>query len=525
MVVAGPMLFVDPDELLLVLNLESRDVWFWAFWSALSTVAVGLGLSVIWFFLRGRMPFRFRRGLGVGVVVVLWLPALLIYFLAGQPGFHGDRLFVIWSEQADLSAAPAMEDYVQRRQFVYRTLVDHANTTQQDVRRVLDLLHVDYTPYYLVNAMEVDAGPLMRLWLASRPEVDRVLDDPVLRPLPAPIPPSSGAALAPTSTPWNLELIGADRVWQELGVTGEGIVIGQSDSGAQMDHPELRDTYRGRAGQHDYNWLDPWYHTAQPTDIGGHGTHTLGTMVGQTVGVAPGAEWYACVNLARNLGNPALYLDCMQFMLAPFPQDGDPFVDGDPARGAHVINNSWGCPDIEGCDPGALVDAVRGLRAAGVFVVVSAGNAGDRCGSVADPLALYDESFSVGAVDSSGGLAFFSSRGPVTVDESGRTKPDLVAPGVDVLSAYPGGTYYFGSGTSMAGPHVTGVVALMWSANPDLIGDIERTEQILIETTQPYDYARHGYPNCSEGGRSPNNAVGFGIVDAYAAVKRALEVR
>ena len=329
---------------------------------------------------------------------------------------------------------------------------------------------------------------------------------------------------APADLPWGLTRIGADRVWSELGVRGEGIVVGQSDTGAQWDHPELRDTYRGRDGAHDYNWFDPWHHTTAPTDIGGHGTHTLGTILGQSVGVAPGAEWYGCVNLARNLANPALYADCMQFMLAPFPLGGDPLSDGDPARGAHVINNSWGCPDLEGCDPNALVDAVRALRAAGVFVVTSAGNDGDACGSIAHPISLYDESFSVGAIDSTGRIASFSSRGPVTVDGSSRVKPDIMAPGVGVLSAYPGSTYSSAGGTSMAGPHIVGVVALMWSANPDLIGDIDRTEQILIETAQEYDYARHGYPTCGESGATPNNAVGYGLVDAYAAVRGAQQL-
>ena len=68
-------------------------------------------------------------------------------------------------------------------------------------------------------------------------------------------------------------------------------------------------------------------HTTSPVDYGGHGTHTLGSILGHTVGVAPDAEWYACANLQRNLANPALYLDCMQFMLAPYPQDGDPLLD------------------------------------------------------------------------------------------------------------------------------------------------------------------------------------------------------
>ncbi len=524
LVAAAPMLLVDPDELLLVLNLGSRDVFQWSVYAALVTMLSTWTLGLLLSLARSWLARIRRRALLIGGVAAAWSMVILLYALVGQPGLHGERLFVILNDQADLSSAAGIEDYGQRRQYVYETLVGHADATQADLRALLDRIGVEYTSYYLSNALDVDGGPLLRLWLNSRPEVDRILLNPILRPLPAPIPPAEGYIAAPADTPWNITTIGADRVWEELGITGEGIVVGQSDSGAQWTHPELQPTYRGRDGQHDYNWFDPWNHTPAPTDIGGHGTHTVATSVGQSVGVAPGAAWYGCVNLARNLANPALYLDCMQFMLAPFPLDGDPFTDGDPRRGAHVINNSWGCPDIEGCDPHALVDSVRALRAAGVFVVASAGNTGEKCESVTDPLALYDEAFSVGATESGGRIAFFSSRGPVTVDGSGRTKPDILAPGVDVLSAYPGSTYYYASGTSMAGPHLVGVVALIWSANPALIGDIERTEQILIETARPYDYAAYGYPTCAGDGEYPNNAVGYGIVDAYAAVQRALEI-
>ena len=257
-------------------------------------------------------------------------------------------------------------------------------------------------------------------------------------------------------------------------------------------------------------------------DISGHGTHTLGTILGNTVGIAPEADWIGCVNLARNQGNPALYVTCMQFLFAPYGQTEDPFLQGDPSIGAMVLNNSWGCPESEGCDNRVMQSAVHALRDAGVFVAVSAGNSGvSGCGSISEPLALFDEVFSVGAVDSNGQLADFSSLGPVIVDGSNRIKPDLAAPGVDVLSAYPQGRYELFSGTSMAGPHVTGTVALMWSANPALIGDIETTERILQETAKPYTGT---LPECV-GQSTPNEAVGYGVLDAYAAVKMALGLK
>jgi len=380
----------------------------------------------------------------------------------------------------------------------------------------------------LVNALEVDGGPFLRAYLAAQPEVDRILDSPRLRPLPPSAADLASPDLAPsnTDTPptpagpqWNISAIGADRVWNELGVTGKGIVVGESDSGVQGDHPALRDSYRGRGGQNDYNWIDPWNGSRAPVDVGGHGTHTTGTMVGAGgIGVAPGAQWIGCVNLARNLANPAFYLTCMQFMLAPYPQGGNPLKDGDPSRAAHVLNNSWGCPPLEGCDANSFGPAVLALRAAGIFVVASAGNDGPRCASVSDPIAIYAAAFSVGAIDQAGNLADFSSRGPVTVDGSNRIKPDIVAPGVNVRSSLPGNTYGEESGTSMAGPHIAGVVALLWSAQPKLIGDIDKTEQILRETARPYA----GTPSGCDHGELPNNGEGYGVVDAYAAVRAAL---
>ncbi|MBK9210595.1 MAG: S8 family serine peptidase [Anaerolineales bacterium] len=85
-------------------------------------------------------------------------------------------------------------------------------------------------------------------------------------------------------------------------------------------------------------------------------------------------------------------------------------TDGDPTRAAHVLNNSWGCPSIEGCDPDALLQATDNLRYAGIFVVVSTGNDGPNCETVESPLSLYDSAFSVGAIDQLGNMADFSSR-------------------------------------------------------------------------------------------------------------------
>jgi subtilisin family serine protease len=294
-------------------------------------------------------------------------------------------------------------------------------------------------------------------------------------------------------------MIGADQVWA-TGDVGQGIVVGTSDTGVDATVPALAGSFRGG----DDSWYDPWNGTRTPTDHNGHGTHTLATAVGRGgVGVAPGAQWIGCVNLDRDLGNPPDYLACLQFMLAPFPHGGNPLRDGNPSRGADVLTNSWGCPGEEGCDRGSLLPAIDALTAAGIFVVASAGNTGPRCGSITDPPAPYADTFTVGAVDSTGTVADFSSRGPVP----GAAKPDLLAPGAAVVSAVPGGGYAKLSGTSMASPHVAGVVALMWAANPRLVGDVAGTARILRQTAS-------GATGDGCGGHA-------GIVDAYAAVRSA----
>ncbi|MCQ3938917.1 MAG: peptidase S8 [Chloroflexi bacterium] len=512
--------FFDPTELTSVLG----DISDMAFRAAGIALLIGWGVSIVGLILRQvtgtGSTSVVKRAVGWAGAGLAWMSLIAVFFLFGNPGNYGDRLFVILKDQADISDVAKIENREERLTAAYERLTDHALKTQAGLREIFDAFGVEYTPYYLENAMEVRGGTLIRLFLMTRPEVERVIPSPRLRAVPEDEPSPGPFSVTSGGVEWNISMIGADRVWEEFGVRGEGIVVGQSDSGVDGSHPALAKQYRGFNSGGDYNWFDPWDGTTSPNDEGGHGTHTLGTILGADgIGVAPEAQWIGCVNLDRNLANPAFYLDCMQFMLAPFPLGGDPFLDGDPTRAAHVMNNSWGCPEIEGCDPNALLYAADNLRHAGIFVVVSAGNDGPGCETIVSPLSLYDSVFSVGAVDRFGNMAPFSSRGPVSADGSGRIKPDIVAPGVDIFSALPEGTYGPNSGTSMAGPHLAGVVALIWSAQPELIGDIEATEQLIIDTAQPYtgDTAA----GCFTGG-APNNAYGFGVVDVYEAVKQAL---
>jgi subtilisin family serine protease len=264
-----------------------------------------------------------------------------------------------------------------------------------------------------------------------------------------------------------------------------------------------------------------------PCDDQAHGTHTMGTMTGDDgqgnqVGVAPGAKWIGCRNMERGNGKPSSYLECFQFFLAPTDLNGQ---NPDPDQAPHVINNSWYCPVSEGCTDLAvnelLHDAVINLRASGVVVVVSNGNFGaSGCATTYGPPAYFEESFSVGATRSDDTLANFSSRGPVLIDGSNRIKPNVAAPGVFVRSSTPIDGYSFFSGTSMAGPHVVGLVALILSARPDLAGNVDLIEDIVEQTA----IFKEDPDNCGiDGTQRPNNGFGWGRVDALAALNLTLE--
>jgi Subtilase family len=506
---AGPLLFVDPDETTLVLGFH--DVGYWALLAAVGSLLVGFVVDLAYALTVGR-NIVLRPVLAGALAAVLALVAGAVYVGAGRPGLHGERLFVVLRQQADLSGLDAIAGREERLRQTYRRLVETADRTQGPIQRQLRGWHVGFTPYYLVNGLAVNGGPIVRAWLARRSDVDRVLLNPTLRPVPAPDPVMQGRLPAPSGPQWNVTLLGADRVWRDFADTGAGVVIGTSDSGVDGAHAALRDRWRGG----DDSWYDPWAGTTTPTDHNGHGTHTLGSALGTGgIGVAPGATWIGCVNLERNLGSPARYLDCLQFMLAPFPPGGNPMRDGRPERAPHILTNSWGCPPLEGCDLNALRPAIDALTAAGIFIVAAAGNNGPYCGSIDDPPAPYQDALTVGAVDRNRRVAEFSSRGP---SPGGSAKPDVVAPGVKIVSALPGGGYGALDGTSMAAPHVAGVVALLWAAQPRLVGDIRRTTEILRSTAKP---VMPTYLSRTDTCGTDTNITGAGLVDAYAAVAAA----
>ena len=460
----------------------------------------------------------------------------------------GEAAFlVILKEQATLDAAAVLPDREARLHYVYDVLRHTALRSQAALRAELDAAGVDYRTFYIVNMLVVHGDRALITRLAAHPEVARIAANPYVRQsLPEPSP-YGGRALAPTGVAWGVGNINADDVWA-LGYDGTNIVIAGQDTGYEWDHPALINQYRGYSGitaTHDYNWHDAiheqnpnappgnpcGFDSPVPCDdyFSSHGTHTMGTMVGDDggsnqIGVAPGARWIGCRNMEQGWGTPATYAECFEFFLAPYPIAGHPMTDGVPSLAPHVINNSWACPPSEGCDPDTLTTTVENVRAAGIVVVASTGNTGPQCSTVQKPPAIYEAAFSVGATDGGNNVASFSSRGPVTVDGSGRRKPDVAAPGVSIRSSVRGDGYSDSSGTSMAAPHVAGTVALLYSAAPYLVGDVDAAEGIIEQTARPRTTAQE----CGGDGHDdvPNNVYGWGIVDALAAVRGALvEIR
>lgn len=424
---------------------------------------------------------------------------------------------------------------------LYRYLTDFARTRQAPLRAWLDSQGVSYRAFYLVNAIEVYGDADLARSLQKRAEVDRLAANPRVKlplvdetPIPARVKTAEGATPDP---PYGIRYANAPAVWAQ-GFQGQGIVVASQDTGVEWTHPALRDQYRGwdaatQTVTHPYNWYDYWGTANRgncdpnpqvPCDDHGHGTHTVGTMLGDDprtgliAGMAPQAQWIGCRNMNRGDGTPGSYIGCFEFFLAPFPQGGDPQAAGDSSKAPHIINNSWYCPPSEGCDYDSLRQVVQTVRDAGQLIVVSAGNDGPGCSTVRYPITAYPEVFSVGAHNGAGGITGFSSRGPVTVDGSGRMKPQITAAGDGVLSTTPGGNYGNSSGTSMAAPHVAGAAALLWSAVPQLIGQLEATEQILMLSATP---VLHN--GCGEGDTpvSPNNTYGHGRLNAAAAITLA----
>ncbi len=435
-------------------------------------------------------------------------------------------MLVFLHDQAPLSNAYQIQDWRERGDYVYQTLHTHAERSQAGLRAMLKARRLNFTPLWIVNAIVVEGNAQDLAAIAARSEVALIQANHLTALETSSLADTTNCLPDAANTCWNISRIGADRVWQNIGVRGAGITVASIDSGVAFTHPALIGTYRGNTSSglnHNYNWFDPYDNSPNPVDSLNHGTHTMGSMVAgavdsnPAVGVAPGATWIAARACGMSYCSNQDLIEAAQWMLAPTDLNGqNPRPDLRP----QIVNNSWS--SATGNDSW-YSGYVAAWRAAGIFPVFAAGNTSTgntTCSTVHSP-GDYAEVVGVGAVNQSDLLAYFSRIGP---SSDGRLKPDLTAPGYQIVSTMANSSYGSMDGTSMATPHVAGAVALLWAANPSLIGDYEATYQLLTQNAMPISrdssFDGSNFSLCRVNS-SPNNVYGYGRLDAYAATLAA----
>lgn len=399
-------------------------------------------------------------------------------------------------------------------QMVIENIQARATLAQSDFISTLESLKAEgkiesYRRFWIVNAVSVTGSAEILAILEKRPDIKAVFDD---IPIDLIAPVATGDAVIMSAGPeTGIRIVKAPEVW-ELGLDGSGSLVCNFDTGVYGDHSALISKYRGNNGSdHSECWFDPYSNTIYPMDSHGHGTHTMGTMVGSsdgdTVGVAPGAQWIAAAVVDRGGGIERSISD----ILAAFEWAADP--DGDPSTTddvPDVINNSWGIPlgYYPACDQ-TFWEAVDNLEAAGVVVLFAAGNEGPYQGTIrtpADRIATDFNCFSVGAINGTLDdlpVAGFSSRGPSGCDDLA-IKPEATAPGVAIRSTSRTGGYATMSGTSMATPHVAGAVAILRQFNPSATP--AQIKQALMNSA-----ADLGWPG-------EDNDYGWGVINIRQAL-------
>ncbi|MFP5451237.1 MAG: S8 family peptidase [Thermoleophilia bacterium] len=406
---------------------------------------------------------------------------------------------------AELNVIALMEEQVDGDRFddrpaaLLRALRATAARTQDDVAGEVS---GDVRSFWLVNAIAFSGTPAEVREVAAHPSVADVDLDPVVRVTDDAVTTATPFATAPEGN-WGLAAISTQTAWRQFGLRGEGVRVGSIDTGIAPGHADL-------AGK-VVAWRDFVNGAPNPYDDNGHGTHTAGTIAGGSagggpIGVAPGARLVVAKAMGANGAGPgSALLAAAEWMTDP---DGNPGTADHPS----VVNNSW---SSSSANDTWFRPMVRRWRDLGIVPVFSAGNTGPGAQTIGSP-AGYPEVVAVGAIDRANATASFSSRGPVVwqnLDGQGPaagttiTKPDVAAPGINIVSSVGNG-YLSYSGTSMASPHVAGLVALLRQANPGLSPD--QIADILRGTAADL------------GAAGPDFQTGAGRVDANRAVAAAL---
>lgn len=301
---------------------------------------------------------------------------------------------------------------------------------------------------------------------------------------------------------YGLEKIGVPQIRSEHPeLTGKGVRVGIIDTGIDGKHPEVA----GRVT----HFKDFVGSKTEPYDDNGHGTHVAGTIGGSgaggtQIGVAPEVTFIvAKAFTGGGSGSLSGLLRAMEWA-------ANPSENSSSSERPHVISNSWGGAPSSDVSKDPFAQPVLTWVQLGIFPSFAAGNSGPSAGTVGSPGCL-PASFAVGATDDNDSAASFSSRGPVKIIVDGKpqtlVKPDISAPGVKIFSAMPGGKYGAMSGTSMATPHLSGAVALMYQIKPN--ASVQEMRDLLSQSVDMV------------GGRSgKDNTFGAGRLNIAKAVSR-----
>lgn len=392
--------------------------------------------------------------------------------------------------QANLLAITDQNRQV-RIEKVINALQNMANATQNRIKALLQSRAAEgkvdqFESYWVFNGLAVTATADVIAEVAGLPEVDTITPNTSIQ---APAPQTAGSTPEP-----NLSLVNAPALWG-LGFQGQGIVVANMDTGVDVTHPDLSAQWRGGSN----SWFDPNGEHATPVDVGGHGTWTMGVMVGRdaggtAIGVAPDAQWIA-VKIFNDQGSATVagIHAGYQWLIDP---DENPATADTP----HVVNNSW-TYSAPGCNLEFQNDLIA-LRAVGIVPVFAAGNYGPNAATSPSP-SNNPEAFAVGGTNNSDLIYTYSSRGPSACGEAETIYPDMVAPGVNIHTADLFSQYTNATGTSLAAPHVAGGLALLLSSNPNLT--VAEQELALLD----------GAVDLGDPG--PDNDFGTGRLDLLAA--------